>query len=120
MPMETSPESPAPVRTVSRMLADWINRLGAVWIDGQVAEYRPRPGARFHYFVLRDTDVDMSLSVKADASVIGRLDPPLAEGQRIISIAFREPPQSMFPPGSSATLLRTRRRIRTRRSCRCT
>lgn len=84
MPLDTSPESPAPVRTISRMLADWINRLGAVWIDGQVAEYRPRPGARFHYFVLRDTDVDMSLSVKADAAVIGRLDPPLAEGQRVL------------------------------------
>ena len=24
----------------------------------------------------------------------------MAEGQRIISIAFREPPKSMFPPGS--------------------
>jgi exodeoxyribonuclease VII large subunit len=84
MALDTSPESPAAVRTISRMLADCINRLGAVWIDGQVAEYRPRPGARFHYFVLRDTDVDMSLSVKADSSVLGRLDPPLAEGQRIL------------------------------------
>ncbi len=84
MPLETSPEAPAAVRTISRMLSDWVNRLGAVWIDGQVAEYRPRPGARFHYFVLRDTDVDMSLSVKADAGVIGRLDPPLSEGQRIL------------------------------------
>ena len=37
-----------------------------------------------HYFVLRDTDVDMSLSVKADAAVLGRLDPPLAEGQRVL------------------------------------
>jgi exodeoxyribonuclease VII large subunit len=84
MALETSPESPAAVRTISRILADWIGRLGAVWIDGQVAEYRPRPGARLHYFVLRDTDVDMSLSVKADAAVIGRLDPPLAEGQRVL------------------------------------
>lgn len=84
MALETSPESPAAVRTISRILADWIGRLGAVWIDGQVAEYRPRPGARLHYFVLRDTDVDMSLSVKADATVIGRLDPPLAEGQRVL------------------------------------
>jgi len=84
MALETTPESPAAVRTIARSLADWINRLGAVWIDGQVAEYRPRPGARFHYFVLRDTDVDMSLSVKADSSVIGRLDPPLAEGQRLL------------------------------------
>ncbi len=84
MAMETSPESPAAVRTIARSLADWINKLGAVWIDGQVAEYRQRPGARFHYFVLRDTDVDMSLSVKADSSIIGRLDPPLAEGQRLL------------------------------------
>lgn len=84
MPLETSADSPAAVRTISRMLADWINRLGAVWIDGQVAEYRPRPGARLHYFVLRDTDVDMSLTVKVPAAVLGTLDPPLAEGQRVV------------------------------------
>jgi exodeoxyribonuclease VII large subunit len=84
MPLETSAENPTSVRTIARLLADWIGRLGAQWIDGQVAEYRPRPGARLHYFVLRDTDADMSLSVKADVSVLGRLDPPLAEGQRVV------------------------------------
>ena len=84
MAQESSPEEPLPVRSVSRMLADWIGRLGSVWIDGQVAEYRPRPGARNHYFVLRDTDADMSLSIVADVTIIGRLDPPLAEGQRLL------------------------------------
>lgn len=84
MALETSPESPAAVRTICRMLADWIGRLGGVWIDGQVAEYRPRPGARLYYFVLRDTDVDMSLSVKVDAAILGKLEPPLAEGQRVL------------------------------------
>jgi exodeoxyribonuclease VII large subunit len=84
MGQQSTPEEPLPVRTVSRMLADWIGRLGIVWIDGQVAEYRPRPGARNHYFVLRDTDADMSLSIVADAAVIGRLEPPLAEGQRLL------------------------------------
>ena len=84
MALETSAENPVPVRTISRLLADWIGRLGAQWIDGQVAEYKPRPGARFHYFTLRDTDADVSLNVKADASVIGRVEPPLTEGQRIV------------------------------------
>lgn len=84
MALETTPESPVPVRTISRSLADWISKLGAVWVEGQIAEFRPRPGARFQYFVLRDTDVDMSLSMKADGAVIGRMDPPLAEGQRVI------------------------------------
>lgn len=84
MALDSSPENPAPVRTVSRLLTDYIARLGSVWIDGQVAEYRPRPGARNHYFTLRDPDVDMSLTIVADVSVIGSLPTPLAAGQRLI------------------------------------
>ena len=84
MPLETSAESPTSVRTISRLLDEWIGRLGAQWIDGQVTEYRGRGGGRFHYFVLRDTDADMSLRMMANAAVIGRVDPPLAEGQRVV------------------------------------
>ena len=84
MALETSAENPAAVRTVSRLLADWIGRLGGIWVDGQVAEFRRRPGARNLYLVLRDPDVDMSITVVADVSVIGAVEPPLAEGQRII------------------------------------
>ena len=84
MALETSAESPAAVRTVSRLLADWIGRLGGIWVDGQVAEFRRRPGARNLYLTLRDPDVDMSLTVVADVSVIGAVELPLAEGQRIV------------------------------------
>ena len=68
---ESSPERPAPVRTVSRLVGEWIGRLGGIWMDGQIAELRPRPGARNIYLVLRDPDVDMSLTVVADAALIG-------------------------------------------------
>lgn len=54
MALQTTPEEPAAVRTVSRAVAEWVGRLGAIWIDGQVAEYRPRPGARQFYLTLRD------------------------------------------------------------------
>lgn len=84
MALDSSPEHPAPVRTVSRLVGDWIGRLGPIWMDGQVAELRPRPGARNIYLVLRDPDVDMSLTVVADASIIGGVTPPLAQGQRIV------------------------------------
>lgn len=84
MALETSAESPAAVRTVSRLLSDWIGRLGGIWVDGQVAEFRRRPGARNLYLTLRDPDVDMSITVVADVAVIGAVEPPLAEGQRII------------------------------------
>ncbi len=84
MAFESSPELPAPVRTVSRLVGEWIGRLGGIWMDGQIAELRPRPGARNIYLVLRDPDVDMSLTVVADAALIGGVTPPLAQGQRIL------------------------------------
>lgn len=84
MALDSSAEYPAPVRTVSRLVGDWIGRLGPIWMDGQVAEFRPRPGARNIYLVLRDPDVDMSLTIVADAALVGGVTPPLAQGQRIL------------------------------------
>ena len=84
MALETSPESPAPVRTVSRLLADWIGRLGGIWIDGQVAQISRRPGMRTLWITLRDTDADLSLSVVAETTVVDVVSPPLSEGQRVI------------------------------------
>lgn len=66
------------------MVGEWIGRLGGVWMDGQIAELRPRPGARNVYLVLRDPDVDMSLTVVADSALIGSVHPPLEQGQRIL------------------------------------
>jgi exodeoxyribonuclease VII large subunit len=84
MGLDTSAEKPAPVRVISRLLSDWIGRLGPIWIEGQIAEFRPRPGARNLYLTLRDPDVDMSLTIVADVSVIGSVHPPLEAGQRVI------------------------------------
>lgn len=84
MALETSPESPAPVRTVSRLLADWIGRLGGIWIEGQIAQISRRPGMRTLWLTLRDTDADLSLSVVAETTVVDVVSPPLAEGQRVI------------------------------------
>ena len=84
MGLETSPESPAPVRTVSRLLGDWIERLGGIWIEGQVAQISRRPGMRMLWITLRDTDADLSLSVVAETTVVDVVSPALTEGQRVI------------------------------------
>lgn len=67
------------------MLAEWIGRLGAIWIDGQVAQYKPRPGASTQFITVRDTDVDMSLTVVVTQSVIDAMTSPLEPGQRIVA-----------------------------------
>ena len=43
-PLETSLESPAPVRQIANAIAGWVDRLGAVWVEGQVAQVNRRPG----------------------------------------------------------------------------
>ena len=84
MGLDTSPESPAPVRTVSMLLGDWIGRLGAIWIDGQVAQISRRPGMRTAWVTLRDVEADLSLSVVIDTSALDVVTPPVSEGQRVI------------------------------------
>jgi len=82
--LETSENAPAPVRVISTLLHDYINRLSSIWIEGQVAQFRPRPGASVQFFTLRDTDAEFSLKVMASSALVGAMHPPLAEGQRII------------------------------------
>jgi exodeoxyribonuclease VII large subunit len=82
--LETSEQSPAPVRVISNLLHDYINRLSTIWIEGQVAQYRIRPGANVQFLTLRDTDAEFSLKIMVNSALIGAMDPPLAEGQRIV------------------------------------
>jgi len=82
--LETSEQSPAPVRVISNLLHDYINRLSSIWIEGQVAQYRVRPGANVQFLTLRDTDAEFSLKIMVNSALIGAMDPPLVEGQRII------------------------------------
>ncbi|HVV75152.1 MAG TPA: exodeoxyribonuclease VII large subunit, partial [Mycobacteriales bacterium] len=84
MALESSAESPVPVRTVAKALTDWIGRLGRVWVEGQVTELTRRPGQATAFLVLRDTAVEMSLRVSCKARMIDELDPPLAEGSRVV------------------------------------
>ena len=71
-------------------------------VRGQYAGYRDEPGVAprlRHRDVHRPALPDRQLALGRRA-VLPAHRQALAEGQRIISIAFREPPQSMFPPDS--------------------
>jgi exodeoxyribonuclease VII large subunit len=82
VPLDNSAESPLPVRTVARSIAEWVSRLGRVWVEGQVAQLTLRPGTVF--LTLRDPVADVSLSVTCSRGVFESVVPPLAEGARIV------------------------------------
>ena len=90
MAMQTSPESPAAVRTIARAVEDWVARLGSVWIEGQIAQLTRRPGMSMVFLTLRDTQAEVSISVSAPTRLVESSTPPLAEGQRVIINAKAE------------------------------
>ena len=57
MAMETSPQAPAPVRQVANAISGWVDRLGAVWVEGQVAQLSRRPGLNTVFLTLRDPNL---------------------------------------------------------------
>ncbi len=80
MAQQTSPEAPLPVRTVSRHIAEWVGRLGRVWVEGQVTQVGGRGATCF--LTLRDPVADVSLSVVCPRAVAEAVQ--LTEGARVV------------------------------------
>lgn len=80
---ETSSESPAPVRVVTEAIKDYVDRLGPIWIEGEIAELNERSGM-MAFMRLRDTSADMSLSVMCHKSVIATVKPLPANARVVI------------------------------------
>jgi len=82
--LESSAESPIPVRTVANAISQWVARLGRIWIDGQLTEISRRPGTNTVFFVLRDPAADISLRVTAARQLIDAMADQLTEGSRVV------------------------------------
>jgi exodeoxyribonuclease VII large subunit len=84
MAMETSPQAPAPVRQVANAISGWVERLGAVWVEGQVAQVSRRPGLNTVFMTLRDPIADISVPVTCSRVLFDGLNPPLVEGASVV------------------------------------
>lgn len=73
-----------PVRTLSRLLGQWIERLGAVWVEGQVTQITRRAGSSTVFLTLRDPAADVSVSVRASMAIVGAVSPRLEAGARVV------------------------------------
>jgi exodeoxyribonuclease VII large subunit len=82
--METSPEQPAPVRKIANAISGWVDRLGPVWVEGQVAQFNRRQGMNTVFMTLRDTVADISIPVTCSRQVFDSLNPPMVEGASVL------------------------------------
>ena len=81
--LETSAEKPVPVRVVSEAISDYINRLGQIWVEGEIAQLNDRAGSGMVYMRLRDPSVDMYLEVTCPRSVFKAVT-PLSDNARVV------------------------------------
>jgi exodeoxyribonuclease VII large subunit len=82
--LQTSPEHPAPVRQIATLITGYIDRLGAVWVEGQIAQLNRRQGMSTVFLTLRDPLGDMSITVTCNRLVIDSADPPVVEGASVV------------------------------------
>src|ERR1041385_9246719 len=82
MPLETTPESPVPVRTVLRLVGEWVGRLGRIWVEGQIAELNRRGSTVF--LTLRDPVAAVSARGGCSRTAFDANGPAPAEGARVV------------------------------------
>ena len=79
---ETSSEAPASVKLVTEAIKEYVDRLGPIWVEGEISELNERSGM-MAFIRLRDPHVDMSLSVMCHKSVIAAAQ-PLPPNARVV------------------------------------
>ncbi|AGP55291.1 exodeoxyribonuclease VII large subunit [Streptomyces rapamycinicus NRRL 5491] len=84
MAVNTSAEAPIPVGEVSRLIGGWIDRLGAIWVEGQITQLSRRPGAGVVFLTLRDPSYDISLTVTCFRAVFDKIADTVTEGARVV------------------------------------
>src|SRR3954447_18362589 len=65
-------------------MAGWVDRLGPVWVEGQVAQFNRRQGLNTVFLTLRDAVGDISIAVTCSRQVFDSLNPPLVEGASVV------------------------------------
>ena len=77
-----SADNPFPVRAVAVRVARWIDKLGTVWVEGQLTEIKVRSSTTF--MVLRDPAADMSVNVSASSDLVRSAPVKLTEGTQVV------------------------------------
>ncbi len=81
-----TPDNPWPVRTVNTKIADWVHKLGQIWVEGQITQISRRPRSRVAFITLRDPAADMSVQVTCNPDLLDRAPVPLTEGSCVVML----------------------------------
>jgi len=87
MTIETAPstvDAPWPVSLLSAKIKGWIDRLGAVWAEGEITQWGLSGGNV--YGKLKDLDADVTVGFTVWSSVKAKLPDDLKQGDRVVAL----------------------------------
>lgn len=87
MALSTSPETPVPVRQVVGLMGGWIDRLGAVWVEGQIVQVNRPANSGTDFLTLRDRLAEVSVPLTCPRAILDALPAPLTPGAQVVVFA---------------------------------
>ena len=87
MTIETAPstiDAPWPVGLLSAKIKGWIDRLGTVWVEGEITQWGLSGGNV--YGKLKDLDADVTVGFTVWSSVKAKLPQDLKQGDRVVAL----------------------------------
>ena len=81
-------ETPWPVAVVAQKIKGYIERLGTVWVEGELAQWNERNGSVFGK--LKDLEGDVTLSFQLWSSTRAKLSEKFAQGDHVIALVKTE------------------------------
>lgn len=79
-----TPETPWPVGKVNDQVKGWIERLGLLWVEGQLTQINVKKTWKLSYLTLRDVEQEKSVQLTCPTNLIRSLPTPLKDGDRVI------------------------------------
>ena len=80
----SSEHSPWQVSQLSRSLKDWIDKLGRVWVEGELQSFSEKGGNVFGS--LRDLDVENAIEIHSFANSGAEIELGLKQGDRVVAL----------------------------------
>jgi exodeoxyribonuclease VII large subunit len=77
-------DSPWPVGVLSAKIKGWIDRLGTVWVEGEITQWGVSGGNV--YGKLKDLEADATVSFTIWSSVRAKIPDDLAQGDRVVAL----------------------------------
>lgn len=81
---QTTAENPWPLRHLAGKMREYIDKMPILWVEAQIVEYKVRPGTKMAFFVIRDTEADVSINVTAFAGIIDAAGSGFQPGAKVI------------------------------------